>query len=69
MKVKYIKEAAGISVGTETNLPENLAKALIDRGIVEELKVVKKAVVKEESAELETKEDKIVSKRKTKSKK
>jgi hypothetical protein len=68
MKIRILKEKAGMAVGFETEAPDNIAKTLIDKGIAEEVKALKK-IVKEESAELDTKEDKIVGKRKTKSKK
>ena len=66
MKIKYIKDAAGIKSGFERDLPDGLAKQLINMGVVEEVKAV---VVKEASPELDTKEDKSLSKRKTKNKK
>lgn len=66
MKVKYLKLAAGVEVGTEKDLPIGLANALIEKGIAEE---VKSAPKKESAPKLETKEEKTVSKRRTKSKK
>lgn len=72
MKVKYLKEAAGVKAGTERDLPEALAKALVSKGVVEEVKAAKqepKIEKKEVKVELETKENKYVSKRKTKNRK
>lgn len=66
MKVKYLKLAAGVEEGTVRELPENLAKRLVEMGIAEE---VKSAPKKEAAPEMETKEEKTVSKRRTKSKK
>ena len=63
MKVKYLKLAAGVEAGVEKDLPLGLAKALIDKGIAEEVKAVDKKEVK---VELNTKENKEVSSRKTK---
>ena len=66
MKIKYLKESAGVKAGTERELPEGLAKQLISMGIIEE--VIGKSY-KEEAPVLETKEEKSISNRKTKSKK
>jgi hypothetical protein len=66
MKVRYIKDAAGVSEGFEKELPNGLAEQLISKGIVEE---VKSAPKKQADPEMETKEEKQVSKRRTKSKK
>ena len=63
MKVKYLKLAAGVEAGAERELPVSLANALIEKGVAEE---VKSAPKKEAKPELETKEEKTVSKRKTK---
>ncbi len=66
MKVRYIKDAAGISSGFERELPDVLAKQLIAKGILEEIKSAPK---KEAAPVLETKEEKQVSKRNKKSRK
>lgn len=66
MKIRFIKEASGIPVGKEGDYPNNIAKPLIEMGIAEEIKSSPKKEVK---MEIETKEDKQVSKRKTKAKK
>jgi hypothetical protein len=66
MKVKYLKLAAGVEAGTEKDLPIGLANQLIAMGIAEE---VKSAPKKEAKPEMETKEEKTVSKRRTKAKK
>lgn len=66
MLVKYLRDAAGVPVGTEKNIREEIAKQLIAMGVAEE---IKSAPAKEIKVELETKEEKNISKRKTKSKK
>lgn len=66
MKIKFIKEASGIAVGTEKEVSSVLAKPLIEMGIAEE---VKSAPKKEAAPEMETKEEKTVSKRRTKARK
>lgn len=66
MKIRFIKEASGIAIGKEGDYPVNIAKPLIEMGIAEEIKSAPKKEIKEE---IETKEEKVVSKRRTKSKK
>jgi len=62
MRIKYLKDAAGIKKGTERELRDSLAKPLIAKGIIEAVKEAK-------TEALETKEEKKATKRKTKSKK
>lgn len=70
MKVRFLKDAAGVKAGFENDIPENVAQVLLAKGVVEEVKASKKVESKKEEApEMETKEEKTVSKRRTKSKK
>lgn len=72
MKVRYLKLAAGVAEGTERELPDVLAKRMIDMGVVEEVvsrKNVEATEEKEESIEFDTKEEKQISKRRTKNRK
>ena len=70
MKVKYIKYNSGVAAGTSVNLRDSLAQYLISEGIVEAVSIKEvKVEQKEVKVELDTKEFKPTSKRKTKSKK
>jgi len=63
MKVEYIQDNSGVSKGAKRDLPNSIAKYLIDAGIVKEDVVIKKELKPEST--FETKENKVTKKTKS----